>query len=219
MNGSAITNKTEKGLIDCMVFNVVFNSISVISRRPVHLSMLSWSSYNQYSAQYSFQTTGCFPTLPLSKQWTAVREEWILSQRLSLILGKNNGWAGDRTNDLLFSGPPRLRLSYRLRQTEQRALKQFHDDSSQLTKTQNMVWIIEWCLTPLSTVFQLYNGDSWHFSYRSWVFTSTRMGLWRVLPMDTRTIKTEDTMQLEPRTPELRFKHFTNEPRKIWIRG
>ena len=38
-----------------MVFNAVFNSISVISRRPVHLSMLSWSSFNQYSAQYSFQ--------------------------------------------------------------------------------------------------------------------------------------------------------------------
>ena len=28
-----------------IVFNVVFNSISVISRPPVHLSMLSWSSF------------------------------------------------------------------------------------------------------------------------------------------------------------------------------
>ena len=28
-------------LIDCMVLNAVFNSISVISRRPVHLSILS----------------------------------------------------------------------------------------------------------------------------------------------------------------------------------
>ena len=62
-------------LIDCMVFNAVFNSISVISLRPVHLSMLSWSSFNQYSAQYSSQATGCFPTKPLSKPWTAVREE------------------------------------------------------------------------------------------------------------------------------------------------
>ena len=41
--------------IDCMMFNVVFNSILVISWRPVHLSMRSWSSFNQYSAQYSFQ--------------------------------------------------------------------------------------------------------------------------------------------------------------------
>ena len=48
--------------IDCMVINAIVNSISVISRRPVHLPMLSWSSFNQYSAQYSFQTTGCFPT-------------------------------------------------------------------------------------------------------------------------------------------------------------
>ena len=42
-------------LIDCMVFNAIFNSISVSSQRPVHLSMLSWISFNQYSAQYSFQ--------------------------------------------------------------------------------------------------------------------------------------------------------------------
>ena len=37
-------------LIDCMVLNAVFNSISVISRLPVHLCMLSCSSFNQYSA-------------------------------------------------------------------------------------------------------------------------------------------------------------------------
>ena len=33
-------------LIDCMVYNAVYNSISVISWRPQHLSMLSWSSLN-----------------------------------------------------------------------------------------------------------------------------------------------------------------------------
>ena len=49
-------------LIDCMVLNTVFKSISVVSWQPVHLSMLSWSSFNQFSAQYSFQATGCFPT-------------------------------------------------------------------------------------------------------------------------------------------------------------
>ena len=41
-------------MIDHMVFNAVFNSISVISRRPVHLFLLSWSSFNQYSAQNPF---------------------------------------------------------------------------------------------------------------------------------------------------------------------
>ena len=35
--------------------NAIFDSISVVSRRQVHLSMLSWMSVNQYS-------TGCFPT-------------------------------------------------------------------------------------------------------------------------------------------------------------
>ena len=39
-------------LIDCIVFNAIFNDIS----------MLSWSSLYQYSAQYSFQATDCFPT-------------------------------------------------------------------------------------------------------------------------------------------------------------
>ena len=38
----------------CMVFNAVFNSISIISLRPVHLSMLSCNSFNQYSSQYFF---------------------------------------------------------------------------------------------------------------------------------------------------------------------
>ena len=56
-----------------MVFNAVFNSVSVISQWPVHLSMLSRSSFNHYSAQYFFQTTGCFPTQPLSKQRKTVR--------------------------------------------------------------------------------------------------------------------------------------------------
>ena len=40
-----------------MVFNAVINSISDIVRRSVHLFMLSWSSFNQYSAQDSFQAT------------------------------------------------------------------------------------------------------------------------------------------------------------------
>ena len=31
---------------DCMVFNAVFNSISVILKWPKHLTMLSWSSFN-----------------------------------------------------------------------------------------------------------------------------------------------------------------------------
>ena len=47
---------------DCIGCNTAFNIILDISRRPLHLSILSCSSFNQYSAQYSFQTTGCFPT-------------------------------------------------------------------------------------------------------------------------------------------------------------
>ena len=45
-----------------MVLNAIFNSFSVILWWPVHLSKLSWSPFNKYSTQYSFQATGCFPT-------------------------------------------------------------------------------------------------------------------------------------------------------------
>ena len=46
-----------------MVFNAVFNGVSVILQRSVHLSMLSYSSFKQCSAQYFCQATGCFSTL------------------------------------------------------------------------------------------------------------------------------------------------------------
>ena len=36
------TSFSKDGLIDCMVFNTVYNSISVILQRPVHLSIFSW---------------------------------------------------------------------------------------------------------------------------------------------------------------------------------
>ena len=54
-------------LIDCMAFNAVFNSnvISFVSRPPVHLSMLSCSSFNLCSAQYSLQATGCFSRITI----------------------------------------------------------------------------------------------------------------------------------------------------------
>ena len=49
-------------LIKCMVFTAVFNSISVISRRPFYLKMFFFSSFNQHSPHYSFHASGCFPT-------------------------------------------------------------------------------------------------------------------------------------------------------------
>ena len=50
------------------MFNTVFNILSVIPRWPMHLSMVPWNSFLQYSAQYPFKATGCFSTLPSSKQ-------------------------------------------------------------------------------------------------------------------------------------------------------
>ena len=57
-----LNHKMINSLIDSMVFKAIFNSISVISRRPVDLHIFSWVSFKQHSAQHSFQTTGCFPT-------------------------------------------------------------------------------------------------------------------------------------------------------------
>ena len=45
VNGSLCFSKGNR-LIDCILFNAVFNSISVISKWPVHLSMLSWTRHN-----------------------------------------------------------------------------------------------------------------------------------------------------------------------------
>ena len=60
-----------------MVFNTVFNSISFISRLPVHLSMLSWNSFNQYSAQYSFQATGRFYYITVVKTTNSAEKGMI----------------------------------------------------------------------------------------------------------------------------------------------
>ena len=73
-DNQGLFGKGLKRLIDCMVFNAVFNSITIVLGWPVHLSMLSWSSFNQYSAQYSFQATGCFPIQPMLKQRTALTD-------------------------------------------------------------------------------------------------------------------------------------------------
>ena len=53
----------------------------------------SWSSLYQCSAQYSFQVTGCFPSNLCLTNRQQVEEEWILSQWLLSIFGKNIGQA------------------------------------------------------------------------------------------------------------------------------
>ena len=99
------------------VFKAVFNSISVVSPRPVHLFMLSWSSFNQYSEQYSFQATAF-----RDNHWTEVREELILSGWLSSFLGKNVGRGSYQRAHILKSctlpselwGSPKADLACRL---------------------------------------------------------------------------------------------------------
>ena len=43
-------------------------------------------------------------------------------------------------------------------------------------------------------------------------FTSTRLGLWSVMPKDTPMKSPEDAVRLKPRNPGLRVKHFITEP-------
>ena len=86
---------------------------------------------------------------------------------------------------------------------------QTQDASHSLT-----VLMIEWCFTPLSTVFQLYHGGSSHNSCLSWV--SPVLG-WGSEVSCSRTFprkKPRGSVRLEPRTPGLRVKHFTTELRR-----
>ena len=60
MQKKASENIMVMALVDCYVFNIVFNISSVIPQPQVHLSMLP--SLNQLSTKYFVQTTGYFPT-------------------------------------------------------------------------------------------------------------------------------------------------------------
>ena len=82
----------------------VQHNISVILQQPLHISMLSWSSFNQYSMQYSFQAA--FPHNQSGER--GMNPVAIISS----ILWKNIAQAGDWTSDLLFSFLQRYRLSY-----------------------------------------------------------------------------------------------------------
>ena len=104
-----LISRIQHWILNCVqcCFQQYFSNI-VAASASIHAFC---SSFNQYSVQYSFQATGCFPTYPLSKLWTAMRGEWILSQWPSSILGKNIARAGNRTSHL-FSSPQHYQLSY-----------------------------------------------------------------------------------------------------------
>ena len=54
-----------------MVFYAAFNIILVISRLPVHLSMLSRSAFHRYSAKYSFQAKYI-----IIKEYSCIHVSW-----------------------------------------------------------------------------------------------------------------------------------------------
>ena len=74
--------------------------------------------------------------------------------------------------------------------------------------------MIEWCFMPLSTVFQLYHGNSSHYSCLSWVLPvlgcSSEVSCTGTFPRKNP----DDPVRLKPRTPGLRVKHFATEPRR-----
>ena len=81
--------------------------------------------------------------------------------------------------------------------------------------------MIEFCFTPLSTVFQSYHGDSSHYSRLLWVspvlywgfeVSCPRTPLKKKPKKKKKINKSEDSVLLEPRTHRLRVKHFTTEP-------
>ena len=59
-----------------MTLNAVFQdffSYIMAASAPIHAFLEIF--FSQYSLQYSFQATGCFPKYSSSKQWTAMRDE------------------------------------------------------------------------------------------------------------------------------------------------
>ena len=74
--------------------------------------------------------------------------------------------------------------------------------------------MIEWCFTPLSTVFQSYHGDGSHYSSLSWVSPVLGWGSEMSCPRTLPRKNPEDPVRLEPGTPGLRVEHFTTEPRR-----
>ena len=69
---------------------------SVISMWPVHLSTLSWTSFNQYLCTIFFLSYWLPFHITIVEKMDRVREEWILSQSLSSVLGReywpSPGW-------------------------------------------------------------------------------------------------------------------------------
>ena len=59
-------------------------------------STYPWSSFHEYSTQYSFQATGCFPTKPLLKHWTVVRGTNVVTVT-TIRLGKEY-WSSQGSN-------------------------------------------------------------------------------------------------------------------------
>ena len=98
-------------MIGCMMFNAVSNSISVISRWPVHLSTLLWSSFlTSIPHNILFKPLAAFPRNHCRNNGQRWERNKLLLQWQSSILGKNIGRAGYRTSDLLFSRLQRYQL-------------------------------------------------------------------------------------------------------------
>ena len=68
--------------------------------------------------------------------------------------------------------------------------------------------LVDWCFTPLSTVFQSYHGENSHYSSLSWVSPVLGWGSEMSCPRTLPRKKPENPVRLEPRTPRLRVKHL-----------
>ena len=103
------------------MFSAVFISISVISRRSVHLSMLPWSSFNQYSAQYFFPSHWLFSHITTVERMDS-GEIGMNPFAMAIINPRKEYWPSRGSNQRSNPRPPVLnatdhyRLSYGARQ-------------------------------------------------------------------------------------------------------
>ena len=88
------------------------------------------------------------------------------------------------------------RINYR-----RNGVKQLTNNSVHVHHIMILNSVIEWCFTPLLTVFQSYHGNSSHYSCLSWVSPVLGWGPEVSCSMTLPRKNPEDPVRLEPRNP------------------
>ena len=152
---------------------MVFDSISVISQWPVHLSMLSWSSFNQYSAQYFFPSHWLLSLITIVKT-TDSGERGMNHVTMTIINPRKEHWLSLESNQ---RPPVLMSATFRLSYGAQRLWE------SEVLK---ILWEKEKMLlpafSPFPTIFSLLSKEN------SIIWATMKLSSANVINLDKATI-------------------------------